>query len=263
MKKRMDKRRQELEELQGDLHLAFLMDEYAEELGEEVRAEAEKAFEAGEISIPSEVDDTCAAILAQTAKAEPGKKSAKSATRYFLVAAATVVLLLGTLMVVQAAGIDVFGRLASWTDSVFHYSDEQKPSHAEEAPFAEIRAALSNLNLPVDLAPSLFPEGYSVTSINPSETGTVKNVVIVLEKQNLKSQIIIEEHLDEKLIENAQWEKVDQTAKVFSSNGRDYYLIENQLGWSGTWSNGRYLVSLFGFESYDELTLIIKSIGVE
>ena len=64
------------------------------------------------------------------------------------------------------------------------------------------------------------------------------------------------------LIDNAQWEKVDQSAEVFSFNGRDFYMIENQQGWSGTWSDGKYVVSLFSFESIEDLKILIQSIGV-
>ena len=175
----MDKRRQELEELQDDIHLALLMDEYADSMGTQVRKNAEKAFEAGEMTIPQELDDACATILAHTTRVEHSKQSARTVTRYLLVAAATVVALLCTLMVVQAAGVNVFGKLASWTDSVFHYNTEKKPVQPEENPFAEIKTALSDLGLPVELAPCRLPDGYSITSIKQSETTDMKNVLIV------------------------------------------------------------------------------------
>ena len=257
----MDKRRQELEELQDDIHLALLMDEYAESMGAEVRAEAEKAFETGEITIPQEVDDACASILAQTTKAEHSRKSTKNVIRYLLVAVGTVIALLGTLMVVQAAGIDVFGRLASWTDSVFHYKSQEKPVQAEEEPLAEISNALSDIGLPLELAPCRLPDGFSVISIKRSETDEMKFVVIVVEKEGQESQIIIEQYMEAGLIDNAQWEKVDQSAEVFSFNGRDFYMIENQQGWSGTLTDGEYVISLFCFKSIEDLQYIIKSIG--
>lgn len=258
----MDKRRQELEELQDDIHLALLMDEYAKSMGAEIRAEAEKAFESGEMSIPKDVDDACASILAQTTKAEHSRKSTKNVIRHLLVAAATVIALLGTLVAVQAAGIDVFGRLASWTDSVFHYKTQEKPVQAGEAPFSEIKAALSDLGLPVELSPCQLPDEYSVINISKSETDDIKLLAIVVGNEERESRIVIEEYSKMDLIENLLWEKTDPSAKVFSSNGRDFYLIENEQGWSGIWSDGRYVISLFGFESYEELIYTIQSIGV-
>ena len=257
----MDKRRQELEELQDDIHLALLMDEYAESMGAEVRAEAEKAFETGEITIPQEVDDACASILAQTTKAEHSRKSTKNVIRYLLVAVGTVIALLGTLVVVQAAGVDVFGRLASWTDSVFHYSSEEKPAQMEEEPLAEIKTALNDLGLPTDFAPCRLPEGYSKINIKKSETPDLKIVGIVAEKAGHKIQISIEDHMDTGIIENAEWEKNNQSVQTFSSNDRVFYLIKNKQGWSGTWTDGRYIVSLFGFDSCEDLEYTIQSIG--
>ena len=145
----MDKRRQELEELQNDIHLALLMDEYADSMGAEVRAEAEKAFDTGEITIPQEVDDACLSILSQTAKIEDPKKSTKTVARYLLVAAATVIALLGTMIAVQAAGINVFGRLASWTSSVFHYDPGTKSIPAEEKEGSRSAGAPRLLSRPV------------------------------------------------------------------------------------------------------------------
>lgn len=255
----MDKRRQELEELQDDIHLALLMDEYAKSMGAEVRAEAEKAFENGEITIPQEVDDACASILAQTTKAEHSKKSTKTVIRHLLVAAATVIALLGTLVAVQAAGVDVFGRLASWTDSVFHYSSEEKPVQMEEEPFAEIEAVLRGLNIPTEFAPHRLPDGYVVSSIKQSETDKMKIVGINAEKGEKTIRISIEEHLGTEIVDHAQWEKAAQSVKEYTSNGRTFYLFENELGWSGTWTDGRYIVSLFGFESKDDLEQTIDS----
>lgn len=259
----MDKRRQELEELQDDIHLALLMDEYAKSMGAEIRAEAEKAFESGEMSIPKDVDDACASILAQTTKHEHSKKSTKTVIRHLLVAAATVIALLGTLVAVQAAGIDVFGRLASWTDSVFHYGSEKKPTQMEEEPLIEIKTALNDLGLPTDLAPCRLPDGFSITSIKQSENDEMKYLAISVEKDDHKGQIIIEEYKYAGLIENALWEKNSQSARLFSSNNRDFYLVENEQGWSGIWSDGKYNISLFNFDSYDELIYIIQSIGEE
>ena len=258
----MDKRRQELEELQDDIDLALLMDEYAESMGAEVRAEAEKAFENGEITIPQELDDACASILAQSSKADNHNKSTKTLVRYCLVAAATVVVLMGTLMVAQAAGINVFGKLASWTDSVFRFSSETntlQPEDKEE--LTEIECALSDLGLPTDLAPLRFPEGYAVTNIKKSETEYVKIVGVSAEMEGQMVQVSIEEHIDAGMTDKASWEKNHQSAQVFISNGRAFYIFENEQGWSASWFDGRYTISLFGYTSYEDILVTIQSIG--
>ncbi len=70
----MDKRREELEEQRADLHLALLMDEYAERMGKQIREEAEAAFERGELEISPELDTKCRALISDA----PLRKQRKS-----------------------------------------------------------------------------------------------------------------------------------------------------------------------------------------
>ena len=258
----MDKRRQELEELKDDIHLALLMDEYADSMGAQVRAEAEKAFDTGEITIPQEVDDASRSILSQTAKVERQKKSTKAVAKYLLVAAATVVLLLGTLTVVQASGINVFGRLSSWTDSVFHLNSEEvlrQPKGEKVHP--EIEAALNELDLPVSLAPVWLPDGYTVVEVEKATDSRRKTVGIVAEKDGRMLQIVIGEYKDEQLIDSTVWEKDPGTPQIYTSNNRTFQLFQNNSKWAGVWADKPYMVSLFGFESLEELQKVIASIG--
>lgn len=257
----MDKRRQELEELSDDIHLALLMDDYAERLGKQTQAEVEEAVNAGKLEVPRALDDACLKIIRNTDN-KIIKNTMKKGVRYALAAAATVVFIVGTMMIVQAAGINVFGTLASWTDSVFHYKADDKPTQAGTPPFAEVETALSNLGLPVEFSPYQLPEGYSIKNIRQSETSEIKLVSIVVVNETQECHILIEEYLETDLIENALWEKSDPSATIFSSNGRDFYLIENEQGWSGVWSDGRYVISLFGYNSCEQLKYTIQSIGV-
>ncbi len=248
----MDKRRQELEELKDDVHLALLMDEYADSMGAQVRAEAEKAFDTGEITIPQEVDDA----------SERQKKSTKAVAKYLLVAAATVVLLLGTLTVVQASGINVFGRLSSWTDSVFHLNSEEvlrQPKGEKVHP--EIEAALNELDLPVSLAPVWLPDGCTVVEVEKATDSRRKTVGIVAEKDGRMMQIVIGEYKDEQLIDSSVLEKDPGTPQIYTSNNRTFHLFQNNSKWAGVWADKPYVVSLFGFESLEELQKVIASIG--
>lgn len=257
----MDKRRQELEELSDDIHLALLMDDYAERLGKQTQAEVEDAINAGELEVPKALDDACLKIIRNTDN-KTIKNTMKKGFRYALTAAASVVFIIGTMMIAQAAGINVFGTLASWTDSVFHYKAEEEPTRIEEQSLAEIKEALSEVGLPIEFSPSQLPDGYSVSSIKKSKTDEMAFVMIVTKKGDREGHIIIEEYRDAGLIDNALWEKTDPSAMVYSSNDRDYYIIKNEQGWSAVWSDGKYVINLLGFESDEELKYIIQSIGV-
>ena len=260
----MDKRRQDLEDLQDDIHLALLMDEYAENMGKAIRMEAEHAFESGEIAIPPEVDAACRTLLKDVPKAERIRTPVRAIMRYALVAVATIILLFGTLVGVQAAGIDVFGSIASWTDSVFHYrSNEETTRETEQVEqYSLIHAALFNAGMPRELAPLKLPDGYEITEIKVTENEYLKTVGVIAKKAVGNTvQFYVEEDFESVYSDDPQWEKNDPSAQIYTSNGRTFYCLENDQRWSAVWSDGRFSVSFFGFETREELIATIKTIG--
>lgn len=260
----MDKRRQALEEKQDELHVEFLMDEYAAELGEQIRREAEEAYAGGEIAYPAELDDSIRAMIEKAP--EPGKerKPGKSALRYALVAALTAVLLLGTMIAVQAAGVNVFGTIASWTDSVFRFENDATPSAEEEteASLNLIQAALREKGMPVELAPTWLPEGYEISEVEVKELdkATVVNAVAACEGKEQITITIVKEETTE-FADAAQWEKTNTPTHTYTANKRTFYLMENEPGWCGAWTDGEYVVSFFGFDSEEQLKNMINSMG--
>ena len=260
----MDKRRRELEELRDDTHLALLMDDYAEAIGEQVRAEAEEAFATGEITIPQELDITCRSLLKEVATTEHTEKPVRFLLRYALVAAATIVLLFGTLVGVQASGVDVFGAIASWSDSVFHFGKDKKPTQQtnKNDQAAQIRTALYNKGIPLEFAPILLPDGYTITSIKETDSNYLSVVgVKAVSTEGKELRITFEKNQDETIAMDTLWEKTDPSAQSYKSGDREFYILENEKGWSGIWSDGRFTISYYGFETIEALKTTIDSMG--
>lgn len=163
----MDERRKDLLEQREELDFALLMDEYAEKMGGNVRREAEEAFEKGELEYPQELDAACHAIIKQARIKKEVKKPMKAVTRYVLVAAAAIVLLLGSLMLVQAAGVDIFGKLGTWTEEFFSFAPDTE-ALPEEA-YHEICDALQKENIPTGLCPRRLPRGAQISEIKTIE----------------------------------------------------------------------------------------------
>ena len=260
----MDKRRQALEEKQDALHMEILMDDYAAELGEQTRREAEAAYAGGALTYPPELDDAIRARIAAAPEPDKEHKTGKTALRYALVAALTVVLLLGAMIAVQAAGVDVFGKIASWTDSVFRFRNGTESSAEEETDASEnpIRTALRKNGMPVELAPNWLPEGYVISlvdTVQVDETLTINTRAECAGRPVIRIAIIKGDA--QPLLDEAQWEKTGLTPLQYTANNRTVYVIENESLWSGTWTDGQYCVSFFGFESFEELETIIYSMG--
>lgn len=261
----MDKRREELEEQKADLHLAMLMDEYAERMGKQVREEAEAAFERGELELPPELDAKCRALISDAPAAEAKKKPMRVVTRYALVAALSIVLLLSTLIAVQAAGIDVFGSIATWTDSVFHFQTAIEAVKEEQSTELEnqIQTVLREVGMPAELAPTWFPDGYEIQSVTVNGVNEpVLAVVGVVCKDNSPSIIIlIEKSKEQSFSTDTIWEKGAQPTKIYTSNDRTFYIFENMGTWTGAWSDSTYCISVSGVASEEELLTLLDRIG--
>ena len=240
------------------------MDEYAERMGKQVREEAEAAFERGELEMPPELDAKCRALISEAPAAEAKKKPMKAATRYALVAALSIALLLGTLIAVQAAGIDVFGSIASWTDSVFHFQTKEDTVAEGQSVESEnqIQAALREMGMPVELAPTWFPEGYEIQSVDVSRCDDpVVYVASILQKKGSPSINIVIKKSDLPEFIGAELEKETGQPIQYSTNSKTFFLFENTGTWTGVWSDSEYYINISGVSTEEQLILILQSIG--
>lgn len=264
----MDERRKALEARLEALRLELLMDDYAAQLGTQAAEEAQKALEAGELTVPPELDAAVLKMIDTAPEPKPERRHVKVVLRYALVAALTVVVLVGALVAVQAAGIDVFGRAASWSESVFHFerdAHETAEASTEEAePLGNrIQAALRENGLPIELAPTWLPEGYEIKGIEAENVDSAASINVLMEADG-KSPItiwIFAEGSDSSVIDYALWEKTDAAVSVYYGNGRTFYLMKNEQGWSGIWADETYMVSYLGAETIEQLERMIDSMG--
>lgn len=102
--------------------LAQLMDDYAEALGAQTLREYEQAEDGA--AVDPALDALCREIIRDSRKVQTsGRRRALKAAG---IAAAIVAALFLTLLGVQAAGVDVFGSIASWTGEVFRFGNTEK-----------------------------------------------------------------------------------------------------------------------------------------
>ena len=260
----MDKRREELEEQKADLHLAMLMDEYAERMGKQVREEAEAAFERGELELPPEPDAKCRAMISDAPDADKKKKPMRAVTRYALVAALSVALLFGTLIAVQAAGFDIFGSIATWTDSVFRFHNDydDKPTDLDESLNNPIKTALRELGIPEDLSPVWLPDGYEFHDVVASDREDPFGIVAgVAEKAGSPSINIVIKRSNQQEFISTELEKETTTPILYTTNSRTFYVFENTGTWTGIWSDSEYSISIYNVSTKEQLISIIDSIG--
>ena len=224
---------------------------------------------------PSQTECKEQAASPETPAHEPGK--AKVHTRRWLkpvLAVAAVVAVLFTGMVAaQAAGFDVFGAIARWTNETFRFvmtSEENSGDSniiantdtASEGPYSTLVAAFEENGFPVELVPKWYPAKYKISesSFTSSELCDLINTKFSNKDDQFYSIVITRYHSSEAL-NFYTFEKDNAGVEAYSNKGYTFYILSNLNSVTATWSDGCLVETISGNLSIDELKLMIDSIG--
>lgn len=180
--------------------------------------------------------------------------------RVGLIAAITVVVMLGVMVIAQAAGLDVFGAIARWTDESFSLGTIRYKSAVDvpndttattppQAPederalinseYTSIQEALDACGITEVAAPTWIPEGYSFDGVDilydPDGAFWLLSGGYI--KENRAVNIEIEHYDDEP---HGQIEKTDAPVETFTINGITVYLLENNNNNAAVWATEHY-----------------------
>lgn len=158
-----------------------------------------------------------------------------------LVAAVIIFCLFSGMIVVQASGVDVFGAIARWTESVFTFSssdsrgNDNYPSDGENIPdeYKELQAVLQERGLPlyVPAIPKDFVADESTLYIRPNDNGIRFSVLYIKGNDYIKYTAI--ERTDNV---NVYYEKDTNEVESFEHGGVLYYVFQNNGDAVITWS---------------------------
>lgn len=205
--------------------------------------------------------------------AAPRRKS-RRAWRVGLAAALTVLCMLGGMAVAQAAGVDVFGAIARWTDSVFSFGPIVS-EHVEELPndpaleqstdTSEVETAYGSFQEALDAygitevsAPTWIPEGYVLSQVTVYCFPEWDITRLTAEYSNGTNNLIVkfESHLDEPA---SQIEKTDAPVETFAVNDMTVYLLENSKNNTAAWVTEHFECLIAGAVEKNELRQMVLS----
>lgn len=182
--------------------------------------------------------------------------------RMVVTLAAAMALLFALMVGAQAAGMDVFGNLARWTDEhlyfIFSSGDNARNKETQDL----FRQALQDCDLPTDLAPSWYPKGFTSELNVWNDTANFSKSVRLsfTDKDGNYFAIVVDQYSD---IEDAQMliEKDAAPVETYTKNGRAFYIVSNLDYTTATWANDDIMVNIGGQLSVDEVKKIINSMG--
>jgi len=202
-----------------------------------------------------------------TLSVKTNKSHAKSIFRKVVPIAAAIAIVFMSMIVAQAAGVDVFGSLARWTEETFHFNDGNGTPAAEtghppvgDKTYRAIQTEVDNLDIDVPVV----PDGYELQEIQlPDPDITAWKDVYCLfrneDEQTLRLRVAkYEEDYD---ISSMVFEKDGQPVKQYLGNDKLFYIMSNNSSNTAAWSDGRIVVSISGSLTEETIKSMIDSIG--
>ena len=199
----------------------------------------------------------------------------QSIWRAGLIAALTIICLMGGMVVAQAAGVDVFGAIARWTDEVFSLGTIQSEGvedvsieatkkntdtgDANELSYESLQDALNAFTITEFSEPSWIPKEYEFREVTVDCWPDGDLIYLSAEYLNQNNSLLVE-------IKNCQGEpslhieKTDTPVETFVVNGLTVYLLENVNNTMAAWVTDHYECYIGGAVDRSQLQQIVKSV---
>ncbi|MDE7244740.1 MAG: DUF4367 domain-containing protein [Oscillospiraceae bacterium] len=179
--------------------------------------------------------------------------------RIGLAAALAAISILGTMAAAQAAGLDVFGAMARWTDNVFSFGEIRSDGAADvPSEFTSLQEALDAYGI-TEVSEPWIPNGYTLDSIETlcMPDGTLWHLSAEYTNGIAPLHMVIDSYWDEPI---SQIEKTDAPVETFVVNDTIVYLLENIHDNSAAWATEHYECFVGGAVEKSELRQMVLSI---
>lgn len=177
--------------------------------------------------------------------------------------AATISLLFALMICTQAAGINLFGALAEWTDETFHFVTHSDKGSDDPILHNAIQSKINLNSVLGEYAPTWYPERFIYPEANAweNEDGVFAQVIIRDSEGDILG-IALDQYKQKYDIDFTTFEMDTDTVAEYSSGEKLYYIFANLGSVSATWSDGNSTIQrIWGDLSISEIEKIINSIG--
>ena len=179
------------------------------------------------------------------------------------VLALVLILAAATSITAEALHIDIWNRLASWTNDVFQFGQIlQGPSAPDpeleyNAELKSLQDALNDNQITEKLAPTWMPAGYTNKDLQIMSTPRVRNISAVYENNGSELIIKICQTIG---VPAPQVEKNDDLLEVYVVDGVEYYIFSNTETLQAAWALGEFECIIIAQITLEEMKTMIDSI---
>lgn len=177
--------------------------------------------------------------------------------------AATVAIVFLCSITASAFGYDIWETVAKWTQETFHFGNgaqaEVSEPHSDESRlFDSLQQALDEKSISTALAPTWFPDGYTLSDITIEESPIQLVFIAYFQSKDFDIKFQIKRHLE---VDAQQVERSDGLVETYESEGITYYIFSNNDLLRAVWINENYECYISGHLTIDELKMMVDSIG--
>ena len=198
---------------------------------------------------------------------QPVSPHSRRSFRTLIQMVAIITVMLFSMVTAQAFGFDIFGAIARWTSSTFHFSTEETTfatigkypvAEGEQKSYDSLQAALDDFNISGEVAPTWIPERFELQAV----TASVSSNRLCLKSDYIApdNSFIFIRYKSYVSSRQTEIEKDLKQANLYHLNGLEYYLISDKSLEKAIWINGQLECLIYGTISHQELKEIINSI---
>lgn len=213
----------------------------------------------------------------ETSPQRPIRKAVRF--RMAFVAALAVAALVGGMVLAQAAGVDVFGALARWTDDTFHFEPVHEASERDSTdlgwkgsagvssgdsaqgkiiPADSVQEVLDQFCITEVTAPSWIPQGYTLKEVSVLAEEPymfmLSATYVHPEKRTISFDVMTHSNMSFSTVEKNSGE-----VEAWTVQGKTYYFMENSKNHTIAWVTDHFECYLGGPER-EELQAMVDSI---
>lgn len=189
-------------------------------------------------------------------------RSAWPLRRLAILVAALIACLLGGMVAAQAAGVDVFGAIARWTDETFRFvsagSDDTIGFGTDQGDIGQLQSVLQVLGMD-GMFPAWHPDGFT-----PGELEVTDLNISVSAHMDFfggdRTYAVAIQHFTQPTDNTGTFEKDDTPVEEYDHNGQTFYILSNLDSLTATTFDGEFMTMIYGTLTREEIKAIIDSI---
>lgn len=202
------------------------------------------------------------------------KKSRPNTSRWkpSIAAAIAVLVVLGSLVTVQAFGIDVFGAIARWTDETFHFSASSQneadsytdilnsTDQSPDGEYTSLQDALDACGIKQNVIPQQLPNGFELANVSVYSLPSQVEIEAMYTSNDRIFSLTIFRYNSPDVVGQTIFEKDSEDMILYDKNGITYYIMSNNQELTAVWMPQELLTcAITGDLSIVEVESIIDS----